>query len=158
MSTPNFRTQKNFPLWCIDDSDMEWWEAKEFYKDMQEDIDEQNDKLTFFRIAICSGYYVGAQLYIEMQNYAEEAGFDVDGAENIENEYRRYYLDMCRSEAIRKYEAEQRKVCRLMKKIGERWGFEQYYCTAIFSNGEAIYEKANKRTRMISVVRGYATA
>ena len=39
---------------------------------------------------------------------------------------------MCLSEAKRKCAAERRKVCRLIEKIGSAWGFEHYYCTAIF--------------------------
>ena len=156
MSTPNFWTQRNFPLYCFDNSEMEWIEAHEFFSGINEELNELNDGLRFFRVVLHDGYYCGVQLYVEMQSYAEQAGFTEDDGEDATNEDCRYYLDMCRSEAIRKYEAEQRKVRKLMQKIADAWGFEQYYCVCIFSNGEAVYEKASPRTRLKSAALGYA--
>lgn len=142
MSTPNFRTQSNFDLWLFDDTEMDWLEANEFFACLKEELDEQNDGLTFFRIELKSGYYGGVQFFVEVSRYADNAGFTEDGSEYADNESCRDYLDMCRSKAVRKYDAEIRKVNRLMKKIGEAWGFEKYFCACIFSNGEAIYRKA----------------
>lgn len=153
MSCPNFQTQRNFPLYCYDDTEMEWWEAQDFFGLVQSDLDEMNSDLRFFKITLNSGYYCGVQLFVQMQHYAFMAGFDEDGPEDADNEDCRYYLDMCRSEAVRKYWAEQRKVLKLMEKIGAAWGFEEYVCTAIFSNGEAIYDKAsNPRARLKAAV------
>lgn len=149
MSTANFRTQRNFPLYCYDDTDMEWWEAQDYFSGVQNDLDETNSDLIFFHIGLESGYYCGVQFIVNMNDYADEAGFTVDGAEYADNESCRYYLDMCLSEAKRKFETERRKVIRLMESLAEAWGFEEYVCVAHFSNGEAWYEKAsNRRARL----------
>lgn len=143
MSAPNFK-ENSFPLYCIDDSDMDWF----FYDDVQEDIDELNKELRFFKISVESGYYCGAQLWVDVTREADNAGFS-DGDYDTENWYCRYWLDMCRSEAIRKWGVERRKVLRMLEKLADCWGFEEYVCTARFSNSEAWYEKAsNKMARL----------
>lgn len=148
MSTPNFCTQDNFPLYCIDDSGWDWPEAQEFYAELDDYLENINEKLTFFKITVRGGYYAGAQFYVEISRYADEAGFDLDGATRwADNESTRYYLDMCLSEAKRKFETEQRKVLRLLDRTGAEFGFEKYFCRAIFSSGEAIYEKVQNTAR-----------
>ena len=37
----------------------------------------------------------------------------------------------------------------MLEKMANAWGFEQYVCTAIFSNGEAIYEKASNKRALL---------
>lgn len=148
MSTANFRTQDNFPLYCYDDSELEWWEAQDLFNEIKADMDDMNDGLRFFRMTVESGYYTGVQFFVEMTDAAENAGFDEDGATRwCDNEACRYYLDMYRSEAIRKFDAEQRKVNKLLKKLAEFYGFERYFCRGRFSNGEAIYVKADETPR-----------
>ena len=64
-----------------------------------------------------------------------------------------YYFDCCRSVAYRKYEAEIRKINRKLAALGKEYGFQEYVCTARFSNGEAWYDLAsNSRARLKSVV------
>lgn len=147
MATSNFWTQDNFPLMAIDDSDMDWIEANEFYAGLKEQLDEANDGLMFFRITVKSGYYCGSQFYVEMTEDADNAGFTENGAEYADNESTRDHLDMCLSQAKRKYAAEQRKVCKLIRKIGAEWGFEEYIVTARFFNGETWYTKAEQATQ-----------
>lgn len=143
MSTPNFRTQDNFPLYCFDDSGMEWWEAQDYFGALKNEMEALNSGLTFFRITLKSGYYVGVQFYVEMTDDADNAGFTPDGDRYADNDSCRWYLDMCYSEARRKFGSEARKVQKLMAKLADAWFFERYVCTAIFSNGEAIYDKAD---------------
>lgn len=145
MSAANFRTQSGFPLYCFDDTGMEWWEAQEYFDDMNSALEDVNNDLEFFQIELASGYYCGVQFIVNISRYADEAGFTEDGAEYADNESCRYYLDMCLSEAKRKFEAERRKVLRLMKKTAEAWGFREYVCVAHFSNGEALYDLASNR-------------
>lgn len=153
MSTPNFRTQENFPLYLYDDSGMEWWQAQDFFSEVRVDMEDLNSELSFFRLTVRSGYYFGVQFYVEISDDADNAGFTEYGAEYADNDSCRWYLDMCLSQAKRKFEAEQRKVCKLMKKLADAWGFEEYLCVAIFSNGEAIYEPAsNPRARLKAAV------
>lgn len=103
--------------------------------------------LTFFRLTVRGGYYGGLQFYVDLTQCADNAGFTQDGAEYADNESTKYYLDMYLSVAKRKFQAEQRKVCRLLETISRKYGFERYFCCGIFSNGEAIYEKAQNTTR-----------
>ena len=64
-----------------------------------------------------------------------------------------YYFDCGRSVAYRKYEAEIRKINRKLAALGKEYGFQEYVCTARFSNGEAWYDLAsNSRARLKSVV------
>lgn len=149
MSTPNFRTQSAFPLYCFDDSDMEWWEAEDYFSMVRDDLDELNSELSFFRITLESGYYCGVQFYVELTDAADNAGFTERGAEYADNQSCRWYLDMCLSQAKRKFESEQRKVCKLMRRAADAWGFDEYVCVAVFSNGEALYDRAdNPRARL----------
>ena len=115
MSTPNFRTQENFPLYIIDDSGWDWLEARDYYEDAEAYLSEINEKLTFFQIKIRGGYYCGAQFFVEISDAADQAGFDENGATRwADNESTRYYLDMYFSQAKRKFDAEQRNVMRLL--------------------------------------------
>ena len=172
MGTCNFHSMKNFDLWAIDDfyfkicpecqfggqagdkcefcgadlSDVspEFDEITEqiFYEDVLRDLEEANAGLLFHEITIESGYYEGLQLYVSLSNAADNAGFTDNGPEYADNESTRYYLDLCRSAAIRKYEAEQRKVNRILAKIGRAYGMDKLAIYARFSNGETWYTKA----------------
>lgn len=143
MSTANFRTQKNFPLYCYDDSELDYWESQWLYQDVKNDLDSANDDFAFFKIKIESGYYCGLQFYVTLTDCADNAGFTEDGAEYADNESCRYWFDMYLSQAKRKFEAETRKVNKILSRLASDWDFEEYYCVGRFSNGEAIYTKAS---------------
>ncbi len=113
-----------------------------FYEDILQDLEEENAGLLFHEISIESGYYEGLQLYVTLSHAADHAGFTEAGPEYVDNESTRYYLDLCRSAAIRKYEAEQRKVNKILAKIGRAYGMDQLAVYARFSNGETWYTKA----------------
>ena len=113
-----------------------------FYDDVLRDLEEINRGLLFHEISIESGYYEGLQLYVELNHAADNAGFTDAGPEYLDNESARYYFDLCRSAAIRKYEAEQRKVNRILEKIGRAYGMDKLAIYARFSNGETWYTKA----------------
>lgn len=163
MSTPNFRTQEDFPLYIKDDSEFyarfcpdcgtlndtdaedceecgaelpdpsfDELECQVFFEDVRDALTGVNDRLRFFKIHVMGGYYSGAQFYVEE---IEDSPHDLD------NDDCRYTWDLCRSAAIRKRDAEQRRVCRELSKLAGAWGFEKYICGGIFSNGEAIYYK-----------------
>ena len=118
-------------------------EAMSFYDDVQMKLDELNEALAFHEIVLRGGYYAGVQLDVKLSKDADAAGFDeVRGAEYVDNESTRYYFDMPRSRAVRKYEAEQRKVSRLLAKIAREYGFDCLVATATFSNGETSYSIA----------------
>lgn len=158
MSTPNFYNQKNFKLYIqsFEAMTMEEFEAEYdsneydydeemqflenlFYEDIFDDADgfksimeDFNDNLIFHEIKFKSGYYDGVQLYVEEKNSPYE----------LDNEDCNYYYDMCRSKAIRKYDAEIRKINKWMDKIATQYGWRELICLGIFSNGEAIYRYA----------------
>jgi hypothetical protein len=113
-----------------------------FYEDIMKDLEEENAGLLFHEITIESGYYEGLQLYVTLTHAADNAGLTENGPEYVDNESTRYYLDLCRSAAIRKYEAEQRKVNRILAKIGRAYGMDKLAIYARFSNGETWYTKA----------------
>jgi hypothetical protein len=113
-----------------------------FYEDILAELEDVNAGLLFHEISIESGYYEGLQLYVTLTHAADNAGFTDAGPEYVDNESTRYYLDLCRSAAIRKYEAEQRKVNRILAKIGRAYGMDKLAIYARFSNGETWYTKA----------------
>ena len=171
MGTCNFHSMKNFDLWAVDDFyfkvcpecsfggqdgdeceycgadlsdvDPEFDDVAEmvFYEDILRDLEEINAGLLFHEITLKSGYYAGLQLFVELNNAADHAGFTEDGPEYVDNESARYYFDLCRSHAIRKYEAEQRKINKILAKIGGAYGMDKLAIYARFSNGETWYTK-----------------
>lgn len=164
MSTANFKTQVDFPLYvhgedefymrrcpecglansaeaetCECGADLtrcEYiWddiEAEYFFDSIMNRCEELSDKLLFHKITAISGYYSGMQLYVELTDnvyYLED------------NEDCKCYMGMYKSQAQRKYEAEQNKVNRLLEKIAEEYNFYKIRCVGVFSNGEAVYER-----------------
>lgn len=142
MSTPNFHNMENFDLFVKvyePEEDSDRFEEMFFYEDIFEGYDgfkdvmeEFSDNLTFHKIDFKSGYYEGIQLYVE----------ELENPHDLDNEDCRYYYDMCRSQAVRKYEAEIRKINKWMEKVATEYGWMKLHCVGIFSNGEAIYEYA----------------
>ena len=93
--------------------------------------------LKFFEITLRDGHYYGLQFYIE-----ETENMSHLDIENLDNEDTRYYFDMCKSEFLRKYKSEVNFINKkLLPKLAEYFGFEEYCCAGVFSNGEAIYCK-----------------
>ena len=95
-------------------------------------MEEFNNELTFHEITFKSGYYEGVQLFVEEKENPHE----------LDNDDCNYYYDMCRSKAIRKYDAEIRKINRFMDKVAIQYGWKELHCLGVFSNGEAIYQYA----------------
>ena len=128
----------------ISDAPEEFDELAEmfFYEEILTELEEINKDLLFHEISIESGYYEGLQLYVSLTHAADNAGFTDAGPEYADNESTRYYLDLCRSAAIRKYEAEKRKVNKILAKIGQAYGMDKLEIYARFSNGETWYTKA----------------
>lgn len=142
MSTPNFHMMENFNLFVKvyePEEDYDEFEAEFFYNDIFEGYDgfkdvmeDFSDNLIFHKITFKSGYYDGVQLYVE----------EAENPHELDNEDCRYYYDMCRSQAIRKYDAEVRKINKWMEKTAVEYGWRELHCLGIFSNGEAIYQYA----------------
>ena len=100
-------------------------------------------ELQFFEITLKDGYYCGLQFYVE-----ETGNMRYICVEDVDNEDTRYYYDMCKSEFLRKYNSEINFINKkLLPKLAKFFGFEEYYCGGIFSNGEALYYKVENTNR-----------
>lgn len=96
-------------------------------------MDDFNDTLLFHKVEFKSGYYDGIQLYIE----------EKENPNYLDNEDCRYYFDLCRSVAKRKYKSEINKINKWLSKVPTQYGWRKLNLIGIFSNGEAIYEFAS---------------
>ena len=164
MSAPNFMTMKDFPLFvtetpycklcpecgctCASDAkecdecgtNLEGIQAvydeitdNDNCTEMVRAAEKLNKGLLFFKVTVESGRYVGIQFYVEEKNNPNE----------LDNDDCRYEWDLCRSKAIRKYDAEKRRLNKALRKAANELALTELVCTAIFSNGEAIYERVN---------------
>ena len=115
--------------------------AQIFFDELENRVQEENDHLKFFEISVKSGYYDGLQLYVDLTQAADNAGFTDNGPEYLENDDAHYYFDMCRSKCIRAYESEKRKVNKILAIIGGAYGLDKLGIFARFSNGETWYTK-----------------
>ena len=140
MSCPNFRTMENFSLFVRTDDE----DAYFIMREIECDLNELNDALMFHKILVDGGHYYGLQFYVEENHDPNE----------LDNEDCRYYFDMFRSVAIRRYNSEINKINRMLRRIAKEWGFEEIYCASIFSNGEAVYApvRNNPRARIAQAV------
>ena len=170
MSTANFWSMDNFPLWARDfyeeckicpecrtmqdnendecefcgcdlsneaESFYDEWEAEYICGEIDKKLEEINYNLIFHKIELKSGYYSGVQFYCETMHHDEDANGELD----LDNDDAHYYYDMYRSQARRKYKSEINKINKILKKLGEEYGFEAYGVSARFSNGETWYTK-----------------
>lgn len=120
----------------------EEWDSQIFYEDMYREAErlanKLNEELMFYQIEIRSGYYCGLQTIIKGTDW-NDYYFEI---EDIDNEDSHYYFDMCRSQAIRKHQAEINKINRKLLPLFEKeLGFDHIRCIGVFSNGEAVYER-----------------
>ena len=146
MSTPNFWTMKDFDLYAMHDGafletaeDDGEYSGEPFFNQWAYDrwseslgLDALNEGLRFHSVRLMGGYYAHTQLYVDAKH-------DPRGMDNYETNY---YFDMCRSKAIRAFEAEVRRIRRWMDKHCPAAGMQKLVCVGIFSNGEAVYEIA----------------
>lgn len=157
MSTANFVTMKNFPLWVksdldfcyltLADNDEETDETyfDEFYQscfidDVTEELESLTENLTFFKCRVVSGYFTGLQILVEISKYADEAGFTENGGEYADDDSCDYYLDMTLAEAEKAFREEVIKVNEALETIGKSNDMTKIACIGVFSNGEAIYK------------------
>lgn len=146
MSTANFKSMDNFPLYVFDMEfdedentvaieaswdDWRWFEGRMIEREM----DEFNESLKFHKVSLKSGYYAGVQFYVE----------DLENMDKYPEEYTngecQYLFGMCRSKTFRAYHSEQNKIRKWLKKIAKEYGFFELFVVGRFSNGETIYQK-----------------
>ena len=115
-------------------------------QEIEDKLLDFNRGLLFHEVKLQSGYYSGVQFYVEINH-------DLTEDQDYSNDDCHYYFDCCRSVAYRKYASEVRKINRKLAEFAKAYGFQEYVCTARFSNGEAWYQLAsNPRARLKSVV------
>ena len=116
----------------------DWVQEEWLCDEVRSCMDEINKDLEFFAVGLESGYYVGVQFTV---NFKTRWGCELD-PEELDNEDAHYFFDCCRSVMLRRYESERRKLGKKLRELAENHGFEEIVCVGVFSNGEAVYERA----------------
>ena len=171
MATNNFRTQDNFPLFCTryfdgyeyeneETGEIEFCESDYYEFEQAEKMLEQfNAELSYYHIRLESGYYSGVQVILETKEGVElTEDYTAKDWNDNRKEYRNYYgyhyeFDMPYSLRIKAEQRERRKIeqyCRTVLK--DYYDFDEYVCTARFSNGEALYALASNQKNRIKAL------
>ena len=176
MATNNFRTQDNFPLFCTryfdgyeyeneETGEIEFCESDYYaFEQAEKTIAEFNAELSYYRIRLESGYYAGVQIILEEQSnangdipltaYYTPSEWKIYRASEKERYYgENYYFDMPYSLRVKAEQRERRKIeqyCRTVLK--DYYDFDEYVCTARFSNGEALYGLASEQKNRIKAL------
>lgn len=129
MGAANFYTMEDFPLYVIDPEETDF---DFLFEELETEADRTNEDLLFHKISVRSGYYTGMQLFVETVGEIPE---------DCDNNECRYNWDMFRSVAIRKYEAEQRKIRRWMKQTAQYYNMTCLEVSGRFSDGTAVYQR-----------------
>lgn len=134
MSTCNFYNQKDIDLWVIDSPDDE--DTEFFWDDLQIEFNHiiKSIDLTFYKIKLKGGYYAGAQVFFE----------EIQNPHELDNYDCKYYFNLYKSQAVKKYDAELKRISKKILPKFKDIGFFKINCIGVFSNGEAIYELAKK--------------
>lgn len=168
MSTPNFKTMKDFPLFvmptpyckvcpecgftCGEDED-KCPECEADISDVNAGYDEladadnvNNMQTVAERLNKELDFFkvtVESGYYSGLQFFVDS---DKDSPEEMDNEDCQYYFGKCRSKAIRACNSEIRRINKWLVKQGEELGLTELICIGVFSNGEAVYSKVKNHT------------
>lgn len=129
MGAANFYTMEDFPLYVIDPEETDF---DFLFEELETEADRTNEDLLFHKISVRSGYYTGMQLFVETVGEIPE---------DCDNNECRYNWDMFRSVAIRKYEAEQRKIRRWMKQTAQYYNMTCLEVSGRFSSSQTVYRR-----------------
>lgn len=164
MSCPNFKTQKDFPLFVTsifdgyyredEDGKEVWidWDSP-MYHDLEADLENFNEDLQFFKLTAEGGYYSGVQLMLEPDDPDRTLTKDFTPEEwrkyrkearDYPGSYYTWDFEYSYSEQKKLEQKEIRKIKEFCKTVlAKEYGFEEYACRGVFSNGEAVYEKVS---------------
>lgn len=169
MSTPNFKTQRDFDLYVTDNFvvypyeldenddyvldengdyivnyDVEPYFDNSYFDECKNYTDNNlNSKLRFFTISFEDGYYQGVQTFIEPKHPN-----DFDALDFLE--YPQYYdpQQLFKEFGYNTYILKRKILAEinlinntLLPQLKQHYSFDKICCVGIFSNGEAIYEK-----------------
>lgn len=126
MGAANFYTMEDFPLYVIDPEETDF---DFLFEELETEADRKNEDLLFHKISVRSGYYTGMQFFVETVGEIPE---------DCDNNECHYNWNMFRSVAIRKYEAEQRKIRCWMKQTAQYYSMTCLEVSGRFSNGETL--------------------
>lgn len=115
----------------IDDCECEY-----ILGEMENVAKELNEIQPFYTVSVESGYYAGAQFYVEGKYYDLEA---------MDNEESREEFGVCRSEMLRRFKVAGNTIRRRLRKAKDELGLVELLVTARFSNGETWYSKVDHR-------------
>lgn len=167
MSTPNFKTQRDFDLYVtnnfvvypyeldenddfvLDDKgnpiinyDMEAYFDYSYFEECKNYTDKLNARLDFFNIDFEDGHYTGIQTYINPQTSEFDAFDFLDNPQYYDT--KELFAEFGVNSYIlkRKILAEIKHINDdLLPELAKMYNFDKIVCVDIFSNGEAIYEK-----------------
>lgn len=158
MSCPNFaKMEYDMPLICgktfaqmaeeynrafgEELTDEIFYEEERFQAEVAEKLAEEFTKtLEFHDITVKDGHYTSFQFFVE-EAYSNYFDLDKNSKYCIDNDDAHYYFNMCRSQALRKADAEKRKIKKWLLSMKNQ-GFNLVCMTGMFSNGEAVYSIA----------------
>lgn len=156
MGACNFRTMDDFDLWVIDDEKVcEWYLGEEFIEesdielawnlfkedfDMNAGLDELNSSLEWYKVKLKSGYYKGAQIYIDTKwSGIDEIATWLPSKPLIwDDEECELQFGLTREETKKMIEDEKKKINTFLENL-DMYGFYKIKCLGVFSNGEAVY-------------------
>lgn len=111
----------------------------------QDDFDEASELaesfssgLTFHTVEVIGGYYSGFQFFVK-EKYERMFDLDMKSEFCIENDDAHDYFGMCRSAAIRKANAEKRRIEKWLNQLAGN-GYNKVGGYTSFSDGSVIYE------------------
>lgn len=131
MATANFVETKNFPIVCIDDETYEeiYFDRDDMMYDIKGAFGSLN--LKFHKVKMRAGYYEGVQIFFE----------EIHDPNEMDNDDTHCYFDMCRSKAIRAYDAEVRKINRKIDELCKEGVWSKLGVVGRFSDGSCVYKK-----------------
>lgn len=117
-----------------------------YFDEVAHDLSKLSEDLEFFTVDAKGGYYGGVQFDVEWKRDIRGWGAAGD-PEELDNEDAHFCFDCCRSEMLRRYQRERRKLGKKLKELAEFHGFEEIRCVGVFSNGEAVYERVERSVK-----------
>ena len=108
------------------------FESDYLCKAMEKVAERLNTEQPFYNVTVESGYYCGAQFYVEDKYWK---------IEQMENEESQEEFGLCRSAMLRKYKSVGNMIRRELRKAKQDLGLWELGIVAQFHNGETMYTK-----------------
>lgn len=118
--------------------DMYYAQQEYDFEDAQELAEDYSRELKFHVVTVRAGYYEGFQFEVK-ELHEDMFDLDTSSAYCLDNDDAHYYFDMCRSAAIRKADAEKRRIEKWLLNLARSENFIGLNCHGHASNGEGCY-------------------